>query len=290
MRRFLGQFVRKLFGVKPDVPPPRYGYSGRFQSWAEASSGTLGYQDPKIATKVAHGAREVRTGKAVYERDSVTFSRRQYSFPVATALLWAGCKNNGKLHVLDFGGGFGTSFVQNQPFLGALEHVNWTIVEQPTFVAEARHVLGDAGLIFESDLGESLRRGKPDLALISSSLQYVERPFEILGQLIESEVEMIVLDRTLFSDEADDLVTKQRVPEEIFPATIPVWIFSEAKFTTFMAAKYTLISRFASSQTTVDWDSEGRKLEELGFIYVLRGSAYDSLSESTPYFLEKPND
>jgi hypothetical protein len=46
----------------------------------------------------------VKTGEAVYERDSVLFDEIQYSFPVIAALLRVASANKGKLNVLDFGG------------------------------------------------------------------------------------------------------------------------------------------------------------------------------------------
>lgn len=288
-RKIRGAF-KKLFGRWIENTPTPYGYVGSFRNWAEAKSEFEGYQDPRIAAKVAFGVRAVLNGAATYERDSVTFSSRQYSFPVATALMWAGLKNRGTLKVLDFGGGLGTSFVQNQPFLATLEKLSWTIVEQPTFVAEGKKLFADSALVFDDNITVSLNREKPDVALISSSLQYVEKPFDILRLVAAERVEMIVLDRTLFSASADDLVTRQRVPDNIFTATIPAWIFSEEKFRAFMDDHYLLVSRFSASQTTVEWDSENRKLEELGFIYVLRGSAYDSLLRLSSSGLEKKND
>jgi putative methyltransferase (TIGR04325 family) len=290
MKSLIRRALVKLFGLKLASAPSKYGYAGSFQSWTEAKSEFHGYQDPQIADRVASGARAVLEGAAAYERDSITFSSRQYSFPVAAALMWAGLKNHGNLKVLDFGGGLGTSIVQNQPFLGTLNNVSWTIIEQPTFVAQGKELFDGAALVFGDDIGVNLKRFKPDLVLLSSSLQYVEKPFEILQLVADAQVEMVVLDRTLFSGAADDFVTRQKVPDDIFPATIPVWIFSETKFCAFMERRYRLMSKFASSQTTVDWDSDGRKLEELGFIYVLQGSAYDSLLEAPASLLERKND
>jgi len=268
----------------------KYGYSGSFDSWAEAKSHYDGYQDPLIAEKVAAGARAVQQGTAAYERDSITFSSRQYALPIAAALMWAGLKNENKLKVLDFGGGLGTSFIQNQPFVRTLQDINWTIVEQPSFVEQGKRLFKDSILEFDDDIGACLQRCTPDLVLISSSLQYVEKPFEILQLVADARVEMIVFDRTLFSTATNDFATRQTVPDNIFPATIPAWIFSEKKFCSFMESSYKLVSRFTSSQTTVDWDSEDRKLEELGFIFVLKGSTYDLLVESPSSLLEKKND
>ena len=269
----------QVFSSKAKSQNMGYGYRGTFSNWADAMTSSGGYQDPQIAKIVSESAQTVLLGKAVYERDSVTFASRQYSFQIAAALMWAGLHNKGSLKVLDFGGGFGTSYIQNKPFLSMLNMVSWIIVEQKTFINEARRHFQKSGLIFSENIFDSLSEDKPNLVLLSSSLQYIEHPWDILKHIIESDVEMIVFDRTIFSDESIDFITQQRVPESIFSASIPLWIFSESKFRKFMERRYKLISCFESSQSTVNWDCDGRKLKELGFIYVLKGTLYDQLHE-----------
>jgi putative methyltransferase (TIGR04325 family) len=265
---------------------PKYGYAGEFQTWESGKSATRGYQDPEIAAKVAAGASAVLEGRAVYERDSIIFSSRQYSLPLAAALMWCGLKNCGTLKVLDFGGGLGTSYFQNLPFLSLLDRVEWAIVEQDSFVEQAKTVFAGSKLTFYSEIEEGLKRVSPDVVLVSSSLQYVEKPYDVLRAIVEQATEMVVFDRTLFGSGAEDFVTRQTVPDEIFSATIPTWIFSEPKFESFMSDRYLLVSRFSSSLTTVSWNSEKRKLEELGFIYVLKGSGYESLVNARPTLFE----
>jgi len=287
---FLISFNLQVFYSKAKTQNIGYGYSGTYDNWADAMTSSGGYQDPQIAKIVCESARSVFLGKVMYERDSVTFASRQYSFQIAAALMWVGLHNNRSLKVLDFGGGFGTSYVQNKPFLAMLDKVTWTIVEQKTFINEARRHFQKFGLIFSENIFQSLSEDKPNLVLLSSSLQYVENPWDVLTGIVESEVEMIVFDRTLFSDESLDFITQQRVPEAIFSALIPVWVFSESKFIEFMDRRYKLISCFKSSQSTVDWDCDGRKLKELGFIFALKGNKYDLLHESIYPYQKDKND
>ena len=256
-------------------PPALNGYSGRFDDWLQAKGQSAGYQDPEIAGKVAAAVGTVLSGAAVYERDSVTFDHRQFSFPVATALLWAASKCGGGLRVLDFGGGLGTSFFQNKPFMNWVPDLEWAIVEQPSFVAQADKLFSSTQLRFYSGIEEGLRETQPQLALLSSSLQYVERPYEVLDAIFKEKIEVVVIDRTLFSDESSDYVTQQHVPAEIFSAVIPTWIFSKKKFMEYMERHYRLVSQFSAFQSTVDLDMEKRGLQELGYLFVLRDSGYD---------------
>lgn len=251
------------------------GYVGRFEDWQTAKGQTIGYQDPAIAEKVAAAAQKVLSGTALYERDSVIFENREFSFPLATSLLWIATKTQGQLCVLDFGGGLGTSFFQNKPFMRWIPHVEWSIIEQPTFVEQGRVVFAGHSINFYSDLTEGLERSKPQLALLSSSLQYVEKPYEVLRKIAEAMVDVIVIDRTLFSSEPSDYATRQHVPKSIFSATIPTWIFSKKKFLDYMQQKYCLLAEFPAFKSTTSLDRDGRDLQELGYVFVLKGSAYE---------------
>jgi len=254
---------------------PANGYFGRFEDWQTAKGQAMGYQDPAIAEKVAAAAQKVLSGSAVYERDSVIFESREFSFPLATALLWIATKTQGQLRVLDFGGGLGTSFFQNKPFMNWIPRLEWSIVEQPSFVEQARAVFAGHSLNFYSDLTVGLQTAKPQFVLLSSSLQYVEKPYEALREITEADVDVVMIDRTLFSSESSDYATRQYVPQSIFPATIPTWIFSREKLLEYMQQKYRLLSEFPAFKSTTNLDRDGRDLQELGYLFVLKGSAYE---------------
>jgi putative methyltransferase (TIGR04325 family) len=280
MRARLFSLVRRFF--KPRHPTglqTQTGYIGEFATWEEAKAGLPGYSDPAIAQRVAYGTTEVLSGRKAYERDSITFETRQYAFPIATALLWASGAR-GALNVLDFGGGLGTTYFQNRPFLQAVSQVNWVIVEQQTFVEQGKHLFRDSQVSFYSDMREALAKESLDIVLFSSSLQYVERPYDMLEAVKASKVPMVVFDRTLFSSRLHDVLTRQYVSADIFSAVIPAWIFSESKFLNYMESSYTLVSKFPASCSTVENDRENRNLQESGYLFVLNGSQYDIALQS----------
>ncbi len=253
---------------------PVNGYVGRFEDWQAAKGQTMGYQDPAIAEKVAAAVKKILSGTAIYERDSMLFERREFSFPLAATLLWIATKTQGQLRVLDFGGGLGTSYFQNKPFMNWISHVEWSIVEQPSFVEQASTVFRGHPLNFYSNLNEGLQAVKPQFALLSSSLQYVEKPYEVLKEVSEAKVDVIMIDRTLFSSDRLDYATRQYVPQSIFPAVIPTWVFSKRKFLDYMQQNYCLVSEFPAFKSTTNLDRDGRALEELGYLFVLKGSVY----------------
>lgn len=253
---------------------PIYGYRGRYSSWSEAERNSTGYGNPLIAKKVAKAVAAVIANEVAYERDSITFHEPEYSWPVATALLWVASNKKSKLEVLDFGGGLGTSYFQNRALLAFVDQLNWHVVEQPSLVQEGRKLFQDGLLRFYTNIEECLSAAKLDIAILSSSLQYIAKPYDVLEKIRNADIDLVVFDRTLFS-QSDDVITIQYVSPEIFEAIIPVWILNEQRFLKFMQDKYRVFARFGAYKSSAYQDLEGLNFDELGFIMVLKGSAYD---------------
>lgn len=249
-----------------------FGYFGTFPSWELAKGELVGYADPEIACQVAKAAAKVAVGEAAYERDSVLFQSIQYSYPLSTALLWSASAHSGNLRVLDFGGGLGTSFFQNRPFLKYVKELKWVIIEQKSFVNESRKIFKDTSIMFSTNLEEELQTYNPTIAILSSSLQYVPNPWDVLQLIVNNNIDMIYMDRTLFTADDDDFATLQIVPKNIFNASIPVWVLSEKKFIQTVSSKYNIFSRFLATQSTVTLDNEKRQIEELGYLLVSKTS------------------
>jgi putative methyltransferase (TIGR04325 family) len=246
------------------------GYDGRFESWEAAADHGAGYADPQIAQVVATGARAVVAGTAAHERDSRIFSEIEHSFPVATALLWAANISSDGLQVLDFGGGLGTSYFQNLPFLSSVRNLRWTIVEQQVFVEHGRDIFRNHPTLRFSERLDDCLLSRYDVAVISSSLQYVKFPYDVLRKILESRINILVFDRTVFSPEDHDYIVRQYVDKTIFPAVLPLWVFSRQRFINFVSSKYELITEFDSYKSTAYLDRRRSNMSELGFIFRLR--------------------
>ena len=266
--------ISKILKSQKNIKPT-YGYRGRYSSWEEAERNSIGYGAPSIAKKIAKAVSAVIANEVAYERDSITFLEPEYSWPVATALLWAASNKKTKLEVVDFGGGLGTSFFQNKPLLAFVDRLDWHIVEQSSFVQEGRKLFQNGLLSFYTNIEECLSAVKPDIAILSSSIQYIQKPYEVLEKIRGASVDIVVFDRTLFSNQADDVITIQHVSPEIFDAAIPVWILNEKRFLEFMQDKYRIFARFGAYKNTAYLDTEGFDFDELGFIMILKGSPYE---------------
>jgi putative methyltransferase (TIGR04325 family) len=193
----------------------RIRFEGDFSSWEAAKSRCTGYDAGDILSKVLAATLMVKRGEAAFERDSVLFHANEYSWPLLSGLLWSAARNEGRLNVLDFGGSLGSSYFQHRRFLDKLPEVRWNVVEQPHYVESGRTHIQDAVLRFYASIEQCLADNKPNVILLSSVLQYLQAPVDILAELPEVGASGLIIDRTPFSFLEKDKLVIQRVPAAI---------------------------------------------------------------------------
>lgn len=222
-------------------------FSGNYPAWETASAQATGYDSDLILERVRQAMLKVKSGAAVFERDSVLFDEVQHSFPVLAALMRAAAENGDQLSVLDFGGSLGSSYFQSRGFLSVLKDLRWSVVEQPNFVRCGQQHFETAQLHFFYTIAECVAYSTPNVALLSSVLQYVPEPYPVLSELAGAGVRYIVIDRTPFSELAEDRITVQHVPPSIYPASYPCRIFGRRPFLGRFHGGYEVIAQFDSS-------------------------------------------
>lgn len=222
------------------------GFSEVKGSFAQLQQTVGGYAAPNIPAQVRDAIKAVKSGEAAHERDGVTFDEIVYAWPVLAGVLLAAGESGGKLNVVDFGGSLGTTFFQNRNYLSQLDEVKWTIVEQESFVDLGRSTFATSDLRFEGDLSEAFDRYNPHVVLCSSSLQYVADPYSVLESITQSGARHLIIDRTPFHSQAEDTLTLQTVPPEIYEAQYPAWIFSKETFFASLDANWRVLSEFDS--------------------------------------------
>lgn len=204
-----------------------------------------GYDTDRILEKVRHALLKVKTGEALYERDSVLFDEVQYSWPLLSALLWIASCGGNRLHLIDFGGSLGSSYFQNRRFLAHLSEWSWNIVEQANFVACGKREFEDGILAFYTTIAECRAARPCNAVLLSSVLPYVENPHQWLDSIVAEGFEYILIDRTplLLRGERDRL-TVQTVPAHIYQASYPTWFFAKTAFLKHFEGRYEKIAEF----------------------------------------------
>ncbi len=249
-------FVKKI--IKLFIPPiiskviyyirslsDKTGWFAGFNSFEAVKKISAGYDSDVILQKCSASLQKVKSGIAVYERDSVLFDEVQYSYPLLSSLLWVASQNNNTLSIIDFGGSLGSSYYQNRFFLSHLKKFEWSVVEQEQFVTEGKKIFEDDILKFYYSIDESLSQRKADMIVFSSVIQYIEKPFDLLNKVIDYKFKYILFDISGFIDGKNDIITRQIVPEQIYKADYPCWFFSESKFINYFSSHYDLILNFA---------------------------------------------
>jgi putative methyltransferase (TIGR04325 family) len=251
-------FVDAARRLRGNAPAVAYGLSGDYRSWGEAMAASTGYDGEVILEKTRSALLAVKNGEAAYERDSVLFDEIEYAWPLLAGLMWVAARCGGTLNVLDFGGSLGSTYFQNLAFLSALPGVRWNIVEQPQHVKTGEEWFEDDHLRFYADVRDCLTETQPNVVLLSSVLQYLERPYTVLDQVLALPCEYVIIDRTPFWSGSADRLCVQAVPPSIYPASYPSWIFSRQQFRSRLDDDW---------QCIVTFDNPDRLVGPVDFVY-----------------------
>lgn len=222
----------------------KFGFFGDFLTWKNAVNASIGYNSDEIFKKVKQSFLKVKSGKAVYERDSVLFDKINYSWPLLTSLLWIAGQRGNRLNLIDFGGSLGSSYLQNRKFLMHLKELKWNIVEQKKMVEYGEKYFENEYLKYYINLDDCIKEQNPDTIILSSSLQYIEKPYSLIRKIMNNRFDFIIIDRTPFIEGDKDRLTVQKILPKIYKASFPAWFFSETKFLKYFEGRYELVEEF----------------------------------------------
>lgn len=212
--RFNFQIKRRKFGgvtFEPAGP-----------TWQDAVRASAGYASDEILKKGISAARQVRDGKAMFERDTVLFQQPEYSHQMLSWMLMARLRL-GNLNVLDFGGGFGSRYFQHKSLFRELGHLLWAVVEQDNVVVAGQAEFTTDELKFFRTIEQAEDEISPNFLMLSGVLQYLEDPYTILEILLGKRYPHFLLDRTMARPGFSDELYIQHVPPSIYQASYPVW-------------------------------------------------------------------
>lgn len=247
----LSRFIKKItppfiMDLVKSTIMRRYGWFGDYASWEEAASKSTGYDSFVIVEKVKKALLKVKKGEACYERDSVLFYKPDYVWPVLAFLMKSAAESGNKLFVTDFGGSLGSLYFQHKNFFRNIQQVRWHVVEQPIFVEYGKKYFEDEYLKFFDTLENSESSSKGHIMILSSVLQYLKSPYELLGEILQRRYPYVIIDRTPYLYNTDlDRLTVQIVPPKIYQASYPAYFFSESKMLKFIQERgYKIIAEF----------------------------------------------
>lgn len=224
----------------------RYGWFGNYSDWDELMRHSGGYEKDIILEKTKNSLLKIKSGQAVYERDSVLFDKKLYPYPLITSLLYAALDCGNVLNVIDFGGSLGSTYYQVKDFFPESLQVHWAVVEQTEYIKCGKDFFEDDILKFHFSISESMAHKKADILVLSSVVQYLKKPHEFLDALKEFDFKYIIIDRTSFIHaDRPDRLTLQIVPPHIYDAQYPAWFFNEIDF----------LSHFAGYEIKIEFTS-----------------------------------
>jgi len=230
LQKLLWRLSCRLRGVQP-ISSHRISFSGDYCDWNSAKAECSGYEAPNILEKVRSATLKVKNGEAAFERDSVIFSKPQYSWPLLAALMCAAAEHSGRLAVVDFGGSLGSVYFQYRNFFRHIPALQWKVVEQPHFVEVGQTEIAEGSLSFSSTVEEALAGEDPQVLLLSGVLQCLPNPHQMLPDLLSRKWSHVVVDRTAFvTTRSSDRLTIEHVPPSVYEASYPAWFFADASF------------------------------------------------------------
>lgn len=255
-----------LFHLKTVLTSSGISFNGDYCAWNEALAASSGYDSAGILKKVEMAAQAVASGEAAFERDSALFNEIHYSWPVLAGLLKAAADFGGALRVLDFGGALGSSYYQNRKFLEQLKEVKWCIVEQENFVKCGKRAFETDVLKFFHCIEDAAKTCNFNVVLLSSVLPYLERPYDMLAQLLELGAGTVIIDRTPVLPGSADRLTVQKIPAAIYQASYPAWFLGENKLLETLNKDYSIFFEFESLNNEIKLLSPRAVSKNKGFI------------------------
>jgi putative methyltransferase (TIGR04325 family) len=118
------------------------------------------------------------------------------------------------------------------------------VVEQPHFVACGTADFADGKLSFHETIEAAAAFHAPDFILLSSVLQYLERPIDILPSLAATGAPTLLVDRAPILPDVRTRIVVQHVPPSIYSASYPCRLYNEAEFISLFAPQYALADQF----------------------------------------------
>jgi putative methyltransferase (TIGR04325 family) len=258
------EIVKALFFTKKS----KYGFQGNYTNWEEASKQTTGWETDIILDKINQSTNQLEKQNSSFERDGEIISSINQNFPLMYSLIDSINIEKKELSIIDFGGSLGAHYNRYRQFINNVIKISWAIVEQKKYVDYAKKINKNLELNFHYSISEALKTNNYNTFLSSGTIQYIEKPYKLMDEIMEYNFSTIIFDRIFFLNDVNDRICIQKVnPELFYDASFPVWLFNEDNFKKHMSKKYTLISEFMSEDG--DNQIEGIRIYHKGFYYKL---------------------
>lgn len=154
------------------------------------------------------------------------------------------CNNQGRVRILDFGGGMGVTYLQVTSNLVECGSVEYHIVENESICETGKRFFENDGRIhFHTRLPDNI--SDVDVVFTRGALQYIEDYKELINNLVSYNPMCILFDAL----PAGNIPTHATAQRNVKGSVIPCWFFNLDEILDLMASrKYVLIFRGVSEQ------------------------------------------
>ena len=215
-------FLKKIKNLANIILRRKIKLSGNYKSWEEALKLSKGYSDHKIFEKTKKSLESVLLKQAKFERDSFLFYTESYD-ETLLSILTKIKKKIKRIHLCDFGGSLGSLYFQHRSIFKSYL-IDWNVVEQKHYVKYANNKIDIENLYFYDNLN-FLSKKRINVALFSSSLQYLKYPYQILDKMIKKKISNIIIHRSPFMKN-NEIIKIQYIPKHIYDASYPIRILN----------------------------------------------------------------
>lgn len=217
----LVNYVFKIFG--------KIYFSNQKKNWKDALNNSKSYEDSMIAEKIIKAYDKINNKNCeFYERDGFIFNQKPDESDLIN-FLSKHLETNRSLEILDFGGSLGSRFFSNYNFISKTK-INWNVVEQQKLVKYGNKVLKKSNLSFYNDLKECLESKKVDCVILSGSLQYIDRYYDLIEYIKNKKIRYVFIDFLPISNSDSHKIFVQNIPKKIYFSSYPIRIFSKKTF------------------------------------------------------------
>lgn len=201
------------YGVVQAIRRHNRGILGSYRTWEDALQATGPYQ-PEM-TVLIETVRKYRDREPSF-LNRYDPSSRVIWYPLLAGLLTAGIRCEGRLSVLDFGGSLGQTWFGLEYALRYLPFpTTWCVVDQRECVEAGAQLFQSDQLRFYASVEAAASAQASNTVVCSSTLQYLDQPYDTLDMLARLRVPNIILDRTVISNGDTELIMRQRTPADM---------------------------------------------------------------------------
>lgn len=230
-----------------------------FANWQTAARQSDGYATVPVLESIVKASQAVAGGDALYDRDGVryhTFAENGHLINALRHVLNA----EGRFQVLDYGGALGSLYRQHRWFLSDFTDFVWCVVEQKLFVETGQKLFENRKLKFETTIAAAFKAYKPNIAVISHTLQRVEQPFDVLNNIIQLDIPYLFIEVPTVKA-AENRITQSTFPARSCKTTYPTWLFAETEFKEKLQQYYRILNEFDANDTHLNFNG----VRHLGF-------------------------